>query len=166
MGDGELKEKLINLAKEYKLENNILFPGYVSNPHSIVSKCDVFVLPSLFEGLSNALLEAMACGLAIISTDCGSGSREVLAPDTDISSNTKTIEYGKYGILTPELDSGHFNAVDPLTYEEELLSNAIYKLLTDQELNFKYVQKSYERIRDFSPDVISTKWKGLIDSLV
>ena len=60
------------------------------------SYLEIFILNSRYEGMSNALLEAMACEIPIISTDCKAGTREILAPDTDLTKNTKEIEKAKY----------------------------------------------------------------------
>lgn len=82
IGKGKYLEKLIQLSKDLGIQDKVIFTGYVNNPHKIISKCDVFAFPSLFEGFSNALLEAMACNIAVVSSDCDSGSREILAPET------------------------------------------------------------------------------------
>lgn len=77
VGDGPLRKKLENMANARGVQTRFL--GAV--PHSEVVAClraaDVFVLPSLHEGMSNAVLEAMACGLPVIRTDTG-GSREMV----------------------------------------------------------------------------------------
>ena len=62
--------------------------GIVKNPHSLISKADLFVLPSRFEGFPMALCEAMACGLAVISTEYHGGVREI-------------IDEGVNGVLVP-----------------------------------------------------------------
>jgi len=79
IGDGNEKENLINLAKKLKIDNKVKFLGSIS--HSEIVKYyqqnDVFILPSLNEGMSNTILEAMACGLPIITTNVG-GSKELI----------------------------------------------------------------------------------------
>lgn len=92
LGDGAERGKLESLAKSLKIENDVHFLGFVKNPYPYLTQSDVFVLSSAWEGLSHVLIEAMACGLSIVSTDCKSGPVEVL-------------EDGKYGILVPVGDS-------------------------------------------------------------
>jgi len=79
IGDGNEKKNLIDLAKRLKIDNKIKFWGSV--PHSEIIKYyqqnDIFILPSLNEGMSNTILEAMACGLPIITTNVG-GSEELI----------------------------------------------------------------------------------------
>ena len=68
---------------DLNLENNIKLVGFVNNPYDYMKKSDIFVFPSLYEGLGNSILEALACGLPIISSDCECGPREILSPKTD-----------------------------------------------------------------------------------
>jgi glycosyltransferase involved in cell wall biosynthesis len=163
LGTGEYEIRLKQLAKDLGIEDKVIMPGYVKNPHDIISKCDIFVLPSLFEGFSNALLEALACEVAIISSDCDSGSREILAPNTPFDVKTDKLEYAKYGIITPVCDGGHFNADDPLISEEKVLLDAICKMLTNDRLRDSYAEKANERVRDFTPEIITAKWRTLIE---
>jgi glycosyltransferase involved in cell wall biosynthesis len=77
VGDGPLRQNLEKLAKQLKVENNILFTGYRQNVPVILSLFDIDVMPSLTEGSPLALLEAMAMGRPIIATDVG-GIKEIL----------------------------------------------------------------------------------------
>jgi len=67
-------------------------PGFVSNPYKYMGKANVFVLSSIYEGFANVLVEALACGIPVVSTDCESGPREIL-------------DNGKYGKLVPVGDA-------------------------------------------------------------
>jgi glycosyltransferase involved in cell wall biosynthesis len=79
MGDGNEKENLENLAKELNLEKNVEFIGRIprENTAPYYQEASIFVLPSLNEGMSNAMLEALASGLPLIATDTG-GTQELL----------------------------------------------------------------------------------------
>ena len=68
-GHGELQEKLLTLAKELKVEQQVIFPGYRKDLWEIYKVSDIFVFPSLQEGLPAALLEAMAAGLPVVCSD-------------------------------------------------------------------------------------------------
>jgi glycosyltransferase involved in cell wall biosynthesis len=91
VGKGEEREKLENLAVELGIEANVKFKGYVKNIYSYMSSASVFCLSSHWEGLPTILIEALACGCPVVSTDCPSGPSEVLAG-------------GEYGTLVPVND--------------------------------------------------------------
>jgi glycosyltransferase involved in cell wall biosynthesis len=80
------------IIQEFGLQDDVDLPGYVQNPYAYMAKASVFVLSSAWEGLSNVLIEAIALGTPVVSTDCESGPSEILAN-------------GKYGYLTPVADT-------------------------------------------------------------
>ncbi len=164
IGRGKLENYAKRLTEELDLSSNVYFLGFQDNPFKFLAKSDIFVLSSLFEGLPNTMLEAMACDLPIVSTDCPSGPREILAPDTDFRKQLRDkIEYAEYGILTPVCDGKQYSATDPITKEEALLSKALISLLEDEQLRKKYKEKSKERIKDFEPEKIVSQWLEVIN---
>lgn len=88
LGGGPELARLERLCSELLLDDYVKFLGRVSNPYKYISRSDVFVLCSMFEGMPNVLLEALACQCNIVSTDCPSGPSEIL-------------ENGEYGTLVP-----------------------------------------------------------------
>ena len=78
LGEGHLEHKLRDLAKGLGLEQDVVFLGWQKNPFKFLAYSKVFVLSSLWEGFPNTLLEAMALGLPVISTDCPSGPNEII----------------------------------------------------------------------------------------
>lgn len=91
LGEGELRDELENLIKKLGISKDVAIPGFVKNPYIYMKNASAFVMSSRWEGLGNVLIEAMACGCPVISTDCPHGPREILAA-------------GKYGILVPVED--------------------------------------------------------------
>lgn len=77
-GDGVLRKKLENYVAEKKIHDRVVFVGNVSNPYAYMMRCKIFVLPSLYEGFPNVLIEAMACGAVCIATDCPTGPNEII----------------------------------------------------------------------------------------
>ena len=92
VGDGPLAKPLFAKAKALGIEESVDFVGYDLNPYRYMSRADIFVLSSKWEGLPTVLIEAMACGCSIVATDCPYGPNEIL-------------ENGKYGALVPVADA-------------------------------------------------------------
>ncbi|WP_196800134.1 MULTISPECIES: glycosyltransferase [unclassified Thioalkalivibrio] len=91
VGKGREEGALRALAKELGIENDMDLPGFVSNPYAWMARSDVFALSSRWEGLVNVVMEALGLGVPVVSTDCPSGPREILA-------------HGRYGLLVPMQD--------------------------------------------------------------
>jgi glycosyltransferase involved in cell wall biosynthesis len=92
LGDGDQRDYLQQCAQNHGVAADVAMPGFNPNPYPYMAHCGVFVLSSRFEGQPNVLIEALACGAAVVSTDCASGPREVLSD-------------GKYGTLVPVGDA-------------------------------------------------------------
>ena len=153
LGKGELEEELEFEIKKLHLEKNIKLLGYKTNPYIYMKQASCFVLSSFFEGMPNVVLEAMYLGLPIISTDCISGVREILAPKTDINCRNKNMTKEEYGILVPIMKED--NAVDYLT-------EAIIEMLQDDGLNDYYRKQSKKRIKDFSKEKKMKEWLNIV----
>lgn len=161
LGMGELEEYLKNLIKDMHLENNVYMLGHKNkNIYTYMKKSDIFVLPSLFEGMPNVILEAMECGLPIIATDCYGGNREIIEPGYEEKINC--VRKCKYGILIPKLDFNYHNAEDKITKEEMLLADAINEMLENEKLAEYYRQKSLERVNDFNKESYIEKWEEIL----
>ena len=92
LGEGPERDGLKCLADELGIGQVVDFVGFRLNPFAYMSKARVFALPSRYEGSPNVLIQAMACGTPVVSSDCPSGPREIL-------------EDGKWGTLVPVGDS-------------------------------------------------------------
>ena len=82
LGEGPLRTELEGLVVSLGLEGRVSMPGFVSNPYSYMARARLFVLSSTHEGLPGVLIEALACGCKVVSTDCPSGPREILQGGT------------------------------------------------------------------------------------
>jgi glycosyltransferase involved in cell wall biosynthesis len=92
LGEGELRAPLMAQAARLGVAEDVALPGFEPNPFAAMRAASVFVLSSRFEGLPGVLIQAMACGARVVSTDCPSGPREVL-------------EGGRWGALVPVGDA-------------------------------------------------------------
>jgi glycosyltransferase involved in cell wall biosynthesis len=88
LGEGSQRNALEELVEELDLTHLVRLPGFVHDPYAYMRRANVFVLSSAWEGLPNVLLEAIACGCPVVSTDCPSGPKEIL-------------EEGKWGEMVP-----------------------------------------------------------------
>ena len=93
LGEGRERRRLEALAHDLGLVDQVSLPGFDPSPYAAMGRCGVFVLSSRYEGLPNALIEALACGAPVVSTACPSGPRDIL-------------EDGDLGPLTPPGDAG------------------------------------------------------------
>ncbi len=105
LGDGRQRKKIESVINKLNLKDYVWLPGFKENPYPFMEKSDIFVLSSKWEGCPNVLIESMAFGTPVVSTDCPSGPREILSD-------------GKYGILVPVGD-------------EKKLADAIIKTLSN-----------------------------------
>ncbi len=88
LGEGPLRQSLESRVSELALGSDVQLPGFADNPLPYMRRAGVFVLSSSWEGLPGVLIQAMACGCRVVSTDCPSGPREIL-------------EGGRWGRLVP-----------------------------------------------------------------
>jgi N-acetylgalactosamine-N,N'-diacetylbacillosaminyl-diphospho-undecaprenol 4-alpha-N-acetylgalactosaminyltransferase len=101
LGEGYLKESLNELIRAKGLEDRVFLLGFEKNPYKFLKSADMFLLGSNHEGFPNVLLEAMCCGLPIVSTNCKSGPSEMMELDKPSENDIMVTDYG---ILVPVND--------------------------------------------------------------
>ena len=150
LGKGSEEKNLRCLVEKLSLNDRVFFLEFDNNPYKYLSKCGIFVLNSNSEGFPNALVEAMVCGCCVISSDCSSGPREILAPRSDIDFiNKKQIEFAEFGILVPVNNVG-------------LLTKAIDSIDKNVIANYKYISRA--RVDDFNLEIICLDYIKAIES--
>jgi N-acetylgalactosamine-N,N'-diacetylbacillosaminyl-diphospho-undecaprenol 4-alpha-N-acetylgalactosaminyltransferase len=114
IGQGEERDALLARARAAGVADRVMLPGFVKNPYALMRRARMFVLPSNAEGFPNGLVEAMAAGAPVISTNCAFGPAEILA-ETD-RARIRGLTFAPHGILTPENDvasmAGALRAMD------------------------------------------------------
>ncbi len=164
VGDGDFQEYW-KLAQDLHIEHAVRFPGVKKNPFPYMALGDgVYVMPSLNEGFPNVLVEAMALGRPIISTNCMTGPAEILT--RDFAAHTGREEYldGDYGILIPNLEPTKNMDAAVITEEEERLAEQILRLFDDPNLYQKYSQASVQRAAEFSNEAYVGVLRSLIEA--
>lgn len=150
LGDGPERDKLQKLILDLNLDEKVHFLGFVTNPFKYISHANIFILASESEGLPNAIIEAMICKIPVISTDCPTGPREIIAPKTNVGYQLKNnIEVTEFGILVP------VNNID-------FLILGILKLFEDSLLGISMVDNAFRHVQQFSIGNISNKYKQIL----
>jgi GalNAc-alpha-(1->4)-GalNAc-alpha-(1->3)-diNAcBac-PP-undecaprenol alpha-1,4-N-acetyl-D-galactosaminyltransferase len=136
LGEGPMRNELEALSRKLNVEAKVQMMGRINRPFEQLDKSDLFVLSSHYEGFPNALLEAMACGLPVISTDCPSGPNEIISHNID-------------GLLIEP------NSIDAL-------ADAMDHLMSNESERKRLATKSIEVNSRFSIDRVSRMWEELI----
>ena len=132
LGEGEKRAPLESLVESLGLQESVDLPGFVDNPFNYMARADVFVLSSQWEGFGNVIVEAMACGTPVVSTNCPSGPAEIL-------------DGGSYGRLVPVGD-------------EDTMARTVLEVLDEppdeQRVRDRAQEFDVERIADQYLDVL------------
>lgn len=139
-GKGALENDLKQLAKILHIDDKVVFEGFQRDVFEIIRDAGMFVLSSDYEGISNSLLEAMAIGMPVISTDCPCGGSRLC------------IEDGENGILTP-------------TGDRQALENAMRKIAASEEFSYNLGVKAVKVRERFSTENIVKRWIILLQSV-
>ena len=139
-GDGESRSKIYNYIEEQSIGNRVILKGAVDNVSQHISSASIFVLTSKSEGYPNALVEAMALGIAVISTDCPSGG-------------------------PAELISNEVNGILVGVDDEQGLRDAIVKLIVDEKMRKKLGANAYESAKVYYPKTVLNEWRVFLEGL-
>lgn len=160
-GEGELRCSFEQLIAKLGLKSVISMPGYVQNPYQQIAKAYIYANSAETEGLPMALIEAANCGVAIISTDCDAGCREILAPSTPVDLKTSEVEFAEYGVLVPVHNDYDYERTE-LSEAESQLADGIIRLIADKHMAEMYANKALERANQFKPEYIMDEWRELL----
>ncbi len=139
IGNGGKKKELQSFSEKLLIKDKIDFLGAVANPFPYIAKADIFVCSSLYEGFSNVILEALALGKPIISTNHEHGADEI-------------IEDHKNGILVP-------------VKNPQKMADAIIKTLENQELKESLEKEAKKRSENFSIDKMISRYEKLFTEI-
>lgn len=139
LGDGPERAALGELARSCGVERRVHFAGFVENPWSYFARSAAFVCSSRWEGFGNVIIEAMACGVPIVATDCDFGPREI-------------IRQGQSGLLVPVEDA-------------ESLGRAVASVLDDRDLAHQIAEGAQQRAQDFDVANMTRAYEQLFREL-
>lgn len=140
LGEGPLRASLEELVRSLGVADRVRFLGFRDEPLAYMRAADVFVLSSLWEGFGNVIVEAMAAGTAVVSTDCNHGPGEVIANEVN-------------GLLVPPAD-------------DRALADALRRVLRDDGLRHRLAAGGTERASDFSPEHVARQYAEVFTKIL
>jgi glycosyltransferase involved in cell wall biosynthesis len=140
LGEGSQRDRLESLAQQLDLTDRVRMPGAIHEPFATLKKADLFVLSSRHEGFGNALVEAMACGVAVIATDCWHTPPEIVRRGLD-------------GILVPPNDA-------------EALAAAMVDLMSDPGKRLRLAAEAVRSAKRYDLALVSQTWAELLQTVV
>jgi len=138
IGEGPLRQKLADLAAQLEIAGDVMFTGWLDNPFEVMRQSSLFVLCSLYEGFGNVIIEAMACGLPIICTNCPGGPAKIL-------------DNGRYGKL---VDIGDIEGV----------AAGILDVLGQPEVSQRMKQQSAVRVKAYDVKNIALQYLHVMET--
>ena len=150
IGEGPLRSELERLVRQYDLEGRIRFLGRQANPFVRMAAADCFLFASRHEGFPNVLVEALACGLPVISTDCPSGPREILDDRRGDGEAVTGLYEARYGWLVP---------VDDV----EAMKEGMKRVYNNTQLRTRYSGRAKERAEAFDVKRILPQLEELLE---
>lgn len=162
VGRKEDCNKIESLIDNLNLKDKVILLGQMDNPFKVISKCDAYVLSSLFEGFPNALVEAMSCGLPVIASNCQSGPKEIL---DDVSKlDVDGIYKAKYGIIYKNYSSLEEDYSPNITKEHQILADAMELLYNNKNLQEYYKKQSIKRAKEFNYEETEKKLEEILNA--
>lgn len=157
VGDGKQRSYLESLCERMGLEGGVVFAGASADVGYFFEHARAFIMSSKVEGFPNVMVEAMAYGVPVVTTDSPGGCGEIVGKEK----SSDEIQYCKYGILTPHIE-GKITERAELVHEEEELGEALLRLLEDDKLHRKYSCKAKQRAKDFSEENVMALWDEVL----
>ena len=137
LGEGDQRARLEQQVTQLGLQQHVSLPGWVADVAGSLSRSELFVLPSRYEGFGNVVAEALACGVPVVTRDCPSGPGEIVRNEID-------------GLVVPANDL-------------EGLEQALDRLMTDDALRSRFAARAPEVLDRFSEQKFLAQWDAVLD---
>lgn len=138
LGSGKLFENIKSMIPN-EIKNDIEFLGFKNNPYYFMKNSDIFVLTSDYEGFPNVIIEAFACGLPVVSTDCKTGPKEIIREEVE-------------GFIVPVQDY-------------KLMAEKINFILNDKDIMEGMRENAINRANDYRINIIAEKYIELFEKV-
>ncbi|WP_310391072.1 glycosyltransferase [Hymenobacter sp.] len=175
VGDGELRDDLTRRARRLGLrvyeawnrealtpDYDVYFVGLQQNPFKYIRPAALFVFPSAWEGFPMALGEAMICGVPVVTADCPTGPREMLAPGTGTPPTPiRRAESAEFGMLMPML-----NQAATLAADQSVWTDTLEGLLNDAAERERLGSLASQRMQDFTREIIFRQWMAVLEDVL
>jgi glycosyltransferase involved in cell wall biosynthesis len=170
LGDGELRESLLRKCAEQSLKTyqvwnplmpchdgyDVYFLGYVSNPFQYLARSSLFVFPSGWEGFPLALCEAMIAGVPVVSADCPTGPREILAPGTvNDAYDLREAQWGANGVLMPLIETPR---------DLSVWVDTVHHLLSDAAARERLSERGAQAMQLLDKPQIVQRWQDVLEA--
>ena len=133
IGEGSERRNLEKFIKNNNIDNKVKLLGYQNNPWKFLSKSNLFVLPSIWEGFGNVIVESMLIGIPVISSDCPSGPREIL----NNGKSGKLFQVGDYNNLAKIME-------EIISSDNSELIN--YAKLRSKDFTIEKITQEYQKV--------------------
>lgn len=170
LGQGIFLNQLVQLSEEYKLktflsqrdsfsdEYQVYFLGFQSNPYYFYKRAVLFAFPSIYEGLPNVLIETLLCNTPVISTDCKSGPKEIMMPESNLQQTITEPVENLYGYLMPPFSGElNFTTIELNPLEQNWLKTC-HLLLSNKTLRAQMSENCNGMKSRYDFDFIKSQW--------
>ncbi len=137
LGEGDERARLEAQVRDLGLQQHVSLPGWVSDVDGALSRSDLFVLPSRYEGFGNVVAEALACGVPVVTMDCPSGPGEIVRDGVD-------------GLIVPAEDTAR-------------LEQALDRVMGDAQLRDQFSARGPEVLDRFSEQKFLAQWDAVLE---
>ncbi len=163
---GSVEEKIHEMAQQSKCSADIRFAGYSDNPFKYCKNSSVYAMSSISEGFPNALVEAMAVSVPVVSTNCKTGPAEIIFENKNAEISGEKFTVGDYGIITPAfLQNKPDFDLKNTDITHRIFAEALERAITDPELSKRLINAAKVKAESLDREKMMEKYEKLFDEI-